>query len=64
MPTERRKNLRNPLALPVRVQGYFADGSTWEELTTTVDVSAGGACFSLAREAELGQVLHLSLPLP
>ncbi len=64
MPSERRKNLRNLLALPVRVQGFFADGSTWEELTTTVDVSAGGACFSLTREAELGQVLHLSLPLP
>jgi hypothetical protein len=64
MPTERRKNMRSPLALPVRVQGFFADGSTWEELTTTVDVSEGGACFTLTREAELGQVLHLSLPLP
>ena len=64
MPTERRKSMRSTLGLPVRVQGFFADGSTWEELTTTVDVSEGGACFTLTREAELGQVLHLSLPLP
>jgi hypothetical protein len=61
---ERRKTLRQNLAIPVRVQGFLANGTTWEELTTTVDVSAGGACFSLGHEAELGQVLLLSLPLP
>jgi hypothetical protein len=64
MPTERRKNLRNPLGLPLRVRGFLADGSTWEELSTTVDVSSDGACFTLTHEAELGQVLLLSLPLP
>jgi hypothetical protein len=64
MPTERRKNARVGLAIPLRVQGFLADGATWEELTTTVDVSQGGACFSLGHEAELGQVLLLSLPLP
>jgi hypothetical protein len=64
MPTERRKNARVGLAIPLRVQGFLADGTTWEEITTTVDVSQGGACFSLSHEAELGQVLLLSLPLP
>jgi hypothetical protein len=64
MPTERRKNPRLGLAIPLRVQGFLADGTTWEEITTTVDVSTGGACFSLSREAELGQVLLLSLALP
>jgi len=64
MPTERRKNLRQNLGIPLRVQGFLADGGTWEEITTTVDVSAGGACFSLGHEAELGQVLLLSLALP
>ena len=64
MPNERRKTLRQNLAIPLRVQGFLADGSTWEELTTTVDVSYGGACFSLGHEAELGQVLLLSLALP
>jgi hypothetical protein len=64
MPNERRKTLRQNLAIPLRVQGFLADGGTWEELTTTVDVSYGGACFPLGHEAELGQVLLLSLALP
>jgi PilZ domain len=64
MPTDRRKTLRQALAIPLRVQGFLADGTTWEEITTTVDVSAGGACFALGHETDLGQVLLLSLPLP
>jgi PilZ domain-containing protein len=64
MPNERRKTLRQNLGIPVRVQGFLADGGTWEELTTTLDVSYGGACFVLGHEAELGQVLLLSLALP
>ena len=64
MSTERRKNPRLGLAIPLRVQGFLADGTTWEELTTTVDVSSGGACFPLGHEADLGQVLLLSLALP
>jgi len=61
---ERRKNPRLGLAIPMRAQGFLADGTTWEEITTTVDVSSGGACFPLTHEAELGQVLLLSLALP
>lgn len=64
MPTERRKTLRQNLAIPLRVQGFLADGTTWEEITTTVDVSSAGACFPLGHEAELGQVMLLSLALP
>ncbi len=64
MPTERRKNPRLGLAIPVRVQGFQADGTIWDEMTTTIDVSGGGACFSLTHEAELGQVLVLTLGLP
>ncbi len=64
MSNERRKTLRQNLGIPVRVQGFLADGGTWEELTTTLDVSYGGACFPLGHEAELGQVLLLSLALP
>jgi hypothetical protein len=64
MPTERRRNPRLGLAIPLRVQGFLADGTTWEEITTTVDVSTGGACFSLSHPSELGQVLLLSLGLP
>ena len=64
MPTERRKNPRLGLAIPTRVQGFLADGSFWEEITSTLDVSSGGACFALAHEAELGQVLLMTLALP
>jgi len=64
MPTERRKNPRLGLAIPLRVQGFLADASTWDEMTTTIDVSQGGACFQLSHEAELGQVLLLMLALP
>jgi hypothetical protein len=48
----------------VRVQGFLSDGSTWEEICNTDDISAGGASFTLSRGVELGQVLHLSLNLP
>lgn len=61
---ERRKNLRLDLSIPVRVQGFFADGKTWEEFSTTEDISAGGASFPLTRGVELGQILFLSLALP
>lgn len=64
MPSERRKNQRHDLAIPMRVQGFYADATTWDEMTTTVDVSQGGACFPLTHDAELGQVLLLSLALP
>jgi len=61
---ERRKNLRLGLAIPVRIQGFNSDGTTWEEFSTTEDVSAGGVSFPLSREVLLGQILHLSLALP
>jgi hypothetical protein len=64
MPSERRKNPRLGLAIPLRIQGFLPDRTTWEEFSTTNDVSSGGACFSLAHEVELGQVLLLSLALP
>ena len=64
MPTERRKNPRLGLAIPMRVQGFHADATTWDEMTSTLDVSQGGACFALSHDAELGQVLLLSLGLP
>ena len=61
---ERRKILRQNLAIPLRVRGFLADGGTWEEMTTTVDVASGGFSFALSHEVELGQVLLLALPLP
>jgi len=61
---ECRKSIRLGLAIPARVQGYLEDGLTWEEFATTDDVSQGGACFPLAHDVELGQILFMSLALP
>ncbi len=62
--SERRRTLRMGLSLPVRVQGFNPDGSSWEEISTTDDVSQGGFAFTLRRPVDLGQVLLLTLPLP
>ncbi len=61
---ERRKDSRMVLRLPVKTQGFAEDGSTWTEMSTLGDASAGGACFSLRHPACFGQVLLLSLPIP
>jgi hypothetical protein len=64
MDSNRRKDERLGLAIPVRVQGYQAGGTTWEELSTTIDVSQRGASFALNHPLELGHVLRLTLALP
>ena len=61
---ERRKTRRVPIKIPVRVQGRDPSGTTWEAMTTCEDVSAGGLALILERSIRVGQVLHLSLPLP
>jgi hypothetical protein len=60
---ERRKSLRRSLHLPVNVRGH-ARGGQWEETTATTDVSHGGVALRLSRPLAVGQVVHLSLPLP
>jgi len=53
-----------PIRVPVRVQGRDPNGTSWEEMTTCEDASTGGVAFALQRYVRVGQVLHLSLPLP
>jgi len=52
------------LSLPVRIQGQYPDGETWEEMTTTSDASLGGASATLGRMVLRGQAVYISLPLP
>ncbi|MCG6928444.1 MAG: PilZ domain-containing protein [Acidobacteria bacterium] len=61
---EQRRTRRVPMKLAVRVQGRDPDGTKWEEMTTAEDASAGGVALTLKRGARVGQVLHLTLPLP
>lgn len=61
---DRRRQQRMTLTLPVRVQGQYPDGVTWEDMTSTSDASVGGASIKLSRTVLRGQALFLSLPLP
>lgn len=60
----RRKDLRLPIGLPVRVQGHTPDGKAWEEMGKCEDASSGGAAFVIQKEVRHGQVVYLALPLP
>jgi PilZ domain len=62
--SERRRDSRMPLAIPVRVQGHDADGHAWDEMTSTSDASHGGASFNLKHPLQAFQVVQLALPLP
>ena len=61
---DKRKLHRVRIALPIRVRGMMADGSPFEEITRSIDVSPNGALFLLKRDLKKGMRLHLSLPLP
>jgi hypothetical protein len=61
---DRRQHRRMPIKVPVRVRGREGDGTTWEELTSCVDVSLGGVGMLMSHAVGAGRVLHLSVPLP
>jgi len=61
---ERRRQPRANIVVPVRVQGQYSYGATWEEMTSTSVGSASGVAISLSRTVFLRQALHLALPLP
>jgi hypothetical protein len=52
------------MSVPVRVQGHDPDGTPWTEMASSSDASLGGVALKLRHAVALGQVLHLSLPLP
>jgi hypothetical protein len=61
---DNRREDRLPVSLPVRVLGYDPDGTSWQELTETDDLAAGGCSFRVKRPVFRGQVLRLALPMP
>jgi len=63
-PSERRRDPRLDMNVTVRVLGHDPDGTPWEEMTTSGDISYGGASFVLRPPHGVGQVLLLSAPLP
>ena len=63
-PAERRHDPRMGMNVTVQVRGHDQDGAAWEEMTTSDDISYGGASFPLRHSHGVGQVLLLSAPLP
>ena len=61
-PSERRIWQRLPLAIPIFVRGLDRDGNDFVELTTAVDISAGGALVAIRRELKPGTRLKLEIP--
>jgi len=61
---DNRREGRLPVSLPVRVMGYEADATSWQELTETDDLSEAGLSFKLRRPIFKGQVLRVALPMP
>jgi hypothetical protein len=61
---ERRRCERFKLTVPVLVAGYDADGSKWQEVTKSIDVSRIGVAIALHRRLRHGLLVHVTLPLP
>lgn len=64
MKSDRRKESRRALRLPVFVKGHDPGGAAWDEVAHSLEVTSGGASFVLHHPVVAGQVIHLSLPLP
>jgi curved DNA-binding protein CbpA len=60
----RRRCQRFKLSVPALVAGYDPDGSRWQEVTKTIDVSRMGVALRLRKRVRHGSVLHVTLPLP
>jgi len=62
--SDRRRCSRLSINIPGRVTGFNKDGEKWNEMIRTLDVSRMGASLAMKGHPKVGQVLHLTLPLP
>jgi hypothetical protein len=62
--TDRRRCSRLSLNIPGRITGFTQDGEKWNEMIRTLDVSRMGASLAMKEHPKVGNVLHLTLPLP
>jgi len=62
--TDRRKDLRHTMTLPVKVTGAHCHKGRWSELATTLNVSSGGVALRLSMKVMIGDILFVELPLP
>src|SRR5262245_18732866 len=61
-PTERER--RRGLRLPVEVRGRDAVGRSFNETTSSLNVSGGGICFESSQKLSIGSRLELRIQLP
>jgi hypothetical protein len=63
-PANRRRSERFNLVVPVFVKGYDRNGTRWQEVTKSINVSRTGVALRLQARVRHGTVLHVTLPLP
>jgi hypothetical protein len=61
---DRRQYGRCKLSIPAYIMGCDPDGSVWQEVTDTIEVSAVGVSGRLGRRVPRGLVVQLTLALP
>jgi hypothetical protein len=63
-PAERRHSSRIRLQIPVFVRGLDSAGSSFLDLTKTLDISATGAFIASPRALNSGHLVYLTVPAP
>ncbi len=64
MADKRRSEDRAPLSIPVRIMGFNVDGTPWEEMTASVDLSKRGVSCSLKHKIVRGNVVLMTCAMP
>jgi PilZ domain len=62
--TDRRRELRHTMTLPVKVAGSDCDKRQWSEIAETLNVSSGGVALRLSKKVMTGDILYVEIPLP
>ena len=62
--TDRRREPRHTIKLPVRVAGSDCHKGHWSELGETLNVSSGGLALRLSKKVMIGDILFVEVPLP
>lgn len=62
--SDRRREVRHTITLPVRVAGADRLKTPWSESAQTLNVSSGGLALVLSKKVSPGDILFVELPLP